>query len=327
MNFPMQVHSMLLPPLEGSPWSLDFLARYRYQLIGAVVLAVLMPGLVQTALDGVRPRTASADSLIVGTFVAVVFGAYALRQLTAFAVVQRDLYVLPVFIVAYGFLAAGFTVLQIDYSRLQLTGSFLAALAWFYFVLHVEKPVRRPRLLVLRGGDAEGLTEIDGADWLIATEPAEVPRGITGVVADLRGDLGIEWERFLAQCALQGLPVYHSKQVRESLTGHVAIEHLSENNLGALLPSSVYMRFKRVFDLAGVLIAAPLALPLAASTAVLIKLFDGGPVLFRQTRMGFRGKPFSIYKFRTMAVGAEEGQHFTELDDPRISRLGRVLRR
>jgi lipopolysaccharide/colanic/teichoic acid biosynthesis glycosyltransferase len=50
-------------------------------------------------------------------------------------------------------------------------------------------------------------------------------------------------------------------------------------------------------------------------------------VLFRQTRMGFRGKPFTIYKFRTMTVDAETGHRFTEENDPRISRLGRVLRR
>jgi lipopolysaccharide/colanic/teichoic acid biosynthesis glycosyltransferase len=137
-----------------------------------------------------------------------------------------------------------------------------------------------------------------------------------------------EWEKFLARCALTGLPLYHSKEIRESLTGHVAIEHLSENTLGTFLPSSVYMRFKRLLDLAGVLISAPVAVPVALLTALLVKLVDGGPVLFRQTRMGFRGQPFAIYKFRTMAVGAETaGRRFTEENDARISRLGRVLRR
>jgi lipopolysaccharide/colanic/teichoic acid biosynthesis glycosyltransferase len=43
--------------------------------------------------------------------------------------------------------------------------------------------------------------------------------------------------------------------------------------------------------------------------------------------MGFRGKPFTIYKFRTMAMNAEKGGRFTAPDDPRVTRLGRVLRR
>ena len=298
----------------------------RCQIIGAVLLAVLLPGLVRGGLGDQTP-IGSAETTAIGTFLAVLLGAYVLRRLTAFPGVQRYSYVLPAFLATFAVLMAVLFFLRIDYSRLQLAGSFLAALAWFYFVLHVERPIRRPRLLVLSGGDADGLMEIGGADWRIAASPADAPGDITGVVADLRSELGADWERFLAQCALQGLPVYHSKQVRESLTGHVAIEHLSENTLGSLLPSSVYMRFKRLVDLAGVVIAAPLALPLALVASLLIKHLDGGPVLFRQTRMGFRGKPFAIYKFRTMAVDAETGPQFTEEDDPRISRLGRVLRR
>jgi lipopolysaccharide/colanic/teichoic acid biosynthesis glycosyltransferase len=131
----------------------------------------------------------------------------------------------------------------------------------------------------------------------------------------------------LARCALQGLPVYHSKAVRESLTGHVAIEHLSENTLGSLLTFSVYLRVKRLVDVLGVLIAAPVAVPIALLAAILVKLEDGGPVVFRQTRMGFRGRTFTMLKFRTMGVDAETGRSFTEDDDPRITRIGRFLRR
>ena len=324
---PIQQPTLLLPAeRQRWRWSLDVLARNRCQLVGAVLIAVLLPALLRGGL-GEQAGIGSAETTTAGTFAAVLLGAYVLRRLTAFPGVERYSYVLPAFLATYGAMVAVFFFLRIDYSRLQLAGSFVSALLWFYFVLHVETPVRRPRLLVLRGGDADRLMELDGADWQIAGSPGDVPGGITGVVSDLRTDLGPDWERFLARCALQGLPVYHSKQVRESLTGHVAIEHLSENSLCSSVPSSIYMRFKRLFDLAGVVIAAPLAIPVALVAAILIKLMDGGPVLFRQTRMGFRGKPFTIYKFRTMAVDAEAGRRFTEENDPRISRLGRVLRR
>jgi lipopolysaccharide/colanic/teichoic acid biosynthesis glycosyltransferase len=324
---PIPQPTLLLPvQRQRARWSLDFLARNRYQLVGAGLIAVVLPALIHGEL-GAEARVGSAETTLIGTLVAVLLGAYVLRRLTGFPGVQRYSYVLPVFVAAYGAMIVVFFFLRLDYSRLQLAGSFLGAVIWFYFVLHVEKLVRRPRLLVLRGGNADALTQIEGPDWQIATSPGLLPRGITGVVADLHSNPSLKWERFLARCALQGLPVYHSKQVRESLTGCVAIEHLSENTLGSLLPSSVYMRFKRLVDLAGVVIAVPLALPLAGLTALLIKLLDGGPVLFRQTRMGFRGRPFAIYKFRTMAADAETGREFTEEDDPRISRLGRVLRR
>jgi lipopolysaccharide/colanic/teichoic acid biosynthesis glycosyltransferase len=309
---------------QQTRWSLDLLARNRYQLLGAAILAVLLPAF----LGGTGQRAGSSEATMIGSVVAVLLGAYVLRQLMAFPGVQRHACVFPVFLAAYGAIIVVLVVLQFDYSRLQLGASFLAAILWFHFVLHVERPVRRPRLLVLRGGNAEDLLDLDGADWLFASSPDDVPGDVTGVVADLRTEVEPEWEKFLARCALKGLPIYHSKEIRESLTGHVAIEHLSENTLGTCLPSSVYMRFKRLLDLAGVLISAPAALPIALSTALLVKLVDGGPVLFRQTRMGFRGQPFAIYKFRTMAVGADTaGLGFTEENDPRISRLGRVLRR
>ncbi|HUE45518.1 MAG TPA: sugar transferase [Aestuariivirgaceae bacterium] len=309
---------------QRTRWSLDLLARNRYQLIGVAIVAILLPAL----LSGAGQRAGTGEASVIASVLAVLLGAYMLRRLTAFPGVQRHAFVFPVFLAAYAAIVVAFAVLRLDYSRLQLGESFLAAVLWFHFVLHVERPVRRPRLLVLRGGNAEDLLDLDGADWMFASSPDDVPGEVTGVVADLRSALEPEWEKFLARCALNGLPLYHSKEIRESLTGYVAIEHLSENTLGTFLPSSLYMRFKRLLDLAGVLISAPVTLPVALLTALLVKLVDGGPVLFRQTRMGFRGQPFAIYKFRTMAVGAETaGLGFTEENDDRISRLGWVLRR
>jgi lipopolysaccharide/colanic/teichoic acid biosynthesis glycosyltransferase len=135
------------------------------------------------------------------------------------------------------------------------------------------------------------------------------------------------WEKLLVDSALQGLPVYHSKHVVESLTGRVEIEHLSENSLGSLLPSSVYLRFKRGVDVVGVVLALPLVLPVIAVLAILIKCDDGGPVFFTQSRMGYRGRVFEMIKLRTMRVGADRGQRFTEVDDPRVTRVGKMLRR
>ena len=67
--------------------------------------------------------------------------------------------------------------------------------------------------------------------------------------------------------------------------------------------------------------------PLLVALAVLVKL-DGGPVLYRGQRVGRHGKPFRIFKFRTMVVHAESlGASSTKHDDPRITRIGRLLRR
>lgn len=96
---------------------------------------------------------------------------------------------------------------------------------------------------------------------------------------------------------------------------------------------------KEAFDRIAAAAALVLAAPLLAAAAAAIRLSDGGPVLFRQTRVGRDGKAFTVYKFRTMVPDAErrraqlaelnehDGALFKIRDDPRITRLGRWLRR
>ena len=71
------------------------------------------------------------------------------------------------------------------------------------------------------------------------------------------------------------------------------------------------------------------ASPLLALAALAIKLEDGGPVLYRQTRVGQRGEDFELLKLRTMVVGAEQlgAGYAVDRGDPRITRVGRILRK
>ena len=85
----------------------------------------------------------------------------------------------------------------------------------------------------------------------------------------------------------------------------------------------------RPLDIAGAGVALALVSPLLGIVAVAIKLADGGPVLYRQVRVGKDGVDFELLKLRTMRVGAErEGAGYAvDRGDPRITRVGRVLRR
>jgi len=96
---------------------------------------------------------------------------------------------------------------------------------------------------------------------------------------------------------------------------------------------------KRVSDVTGTLLIMIIALPLMAVIALAMLLSEGGPVLFRQTRVGLHGALFTIFKLRTMDVDAEanlailagqneSGGHLFKIKrDPRINPLGRILRR
>lgn len=85
---------------------------------------------------------------------------------------------------------------------------------------------------------------------------------------------------------------------------------------------------KRAFDVIAAVAGLAFLAPLLATIAILVRLDSPGPSLFRQARTGRGGRPFMIYKFRTMAVmesGADARQAVP--DDPRITRIGRFLRR
>ena len=96
---------------------------------------------------------------------------------------------------------------------------------------------------------------------------------------------------------------------------------------------------KRMIDIVGATIGLLLFSPVLFVAALLLRLGEGAPVLFRQTRVGLHGRPFTIYKFRTMVRGAEEQleavRHLNErdrvtfkaTDDPRVTPVGRWLRK
>jgi exopolysaccharide biosynthesis polyprenyl glycosylphosphotransferase len=96
---------------------------------------------------------------------------------------------------------------------------------------------------------------------------------------------------------------------------------------------------KRFIDIAGAMLSLIVLSPVFLFTAIAIRVFDGPPVLFRQTRVGLHGRPFTIVKFRTMSLDAEDrfaevamlsntkGAAFKMTRDPRVTRLGRLLRK
>jgi lipopolysaccharide/colanic/teichoic acid biosynthesis glycosyltransferase len=97
---------------------------------------------------------------------------------------------------------------------------------------------------------------------------------------------------------------------------------------------------KRALDIAGALFLLLLASPILLMTALLIKIEDGGPVFFSQTRVGQCGREFKMYKVRSMCRNAEqrlaelldknshsEGITFKIINDPRITRVGKWLRK
>ena len=85
---------------------------------------------------------------------------------------------------------------------------------------------------------------------------------------------------------------------------------------------------KRAIDFTVALCLLVVSSPILAASALLVRISSPGPIFFRQTRLGLHERPFEIFKFRSMRVdAAQTGPAFTTAGDPRITRIGRLLRK
>jgi exopolysaccharide biosynthesis polyprenyl glycosylphosphotransferase len=156
-----------------------------------------------------------------------------------------------------------------------------------------------------------------------------LPMGTT-LAVDLRAVLSDEMARFVSSCNLAGYPMESLVNTYEEHTGRLAIVHLYEGwELTVPLSGRIpYVRFKRVLDTFLVMLVSPLVSVLCLLFALAIKLDSRGPIIFKQFRIGLEGRPFTLYKFRTMRAEAGEGEaRFARLGDDRLTRVGRLLRR
>ncbi|MGE0640013.1 MAG: sugar transferase [Thermoanaerobaculia bacterium] len=145
--------------------------------------------------------------------------------------------------------------------------------------------------------------------------------------------LALQEQGILTRFALQFFPHTRARVELEDLEG-VPLITFSTSPTGALA-----LAWKRITDILLSTLLLTVALPVVVGVAIAIRVTSSGAVLFRQKRCGLNGRPFTLYKFRTMVADAEERraevEHLNEMDgpvfkarnDPRVTRVGRLLRR
>ncbi|MEZ5935864.1 MAG: TIGR03013 family PEP-CTERM/XrtA system glycosyltransferase, partial [Alphaproteobacteria bacterium] len=189
------------------------------------------------------------------------------------------------------------------------------------------------------GSEVDQLREVDPRvpeDRIIATrlglcETAREQRVEEIVIAFDRPDESLP-ERALLDCRLKGISVIDSISFVERETGRLGLDTLS---LRWLVFSPGFRRgwlrasLKRLTDVAISTVMLVLLAPVMALTALAVRRDSPGPALFAQTRVGLGGKPFTMYKFRSMRQDAEgDGKaRWAQQNDDRITRLGRFLRK
>ncbi len=111
----------------------------------------------------------------------------------------------------------------------------------------------------------------------------------------------------------------------------------SAKDLTAQIHPSVTSKAKRLIDIAGALVGLTITAVVAVPVAIAVQFDNPGPIFYSQIRCGLRGKPFRIWKFRSMVTNADKLKHlvnneakggiFKNRNDPRVTRVGRFLRR
>ena len=301
----------------------------RWVLGLGIVLAVLLPEALHGFVEGwgrwFAAGTGPVEFSLVATVLSLVAAHVSLRRLGVLPLVDARTTIVPTLTASYSVVIVVFYAAGIPLEPYHFWTSFVLALAWYFAVSTYLGRHARP-LVGLVGVPVEWAGELPANVNWCAIEAPLLDAGVDAVVIDPHAGFDLEWSRFITSLVLDGVPVYHRAHLVEGLTGRTRFENDAENNFGALLPSLVYARLKRVFDLAALVPAALVAGPILMAAAIAIKIDSKGPVFFHQTRVGFRGRLFVCHKLRTMRSELD-GPSYTLENDSRITRLGRFLRK
>jgi len=308
-----------------------FVSRQRFNLLGALVAVALLPFLLRAIILPQDTFYAASINALWGNVLAVGIAFWVRISIETYPGNRSTHVILPSIVLAHATIITGFLLTRLPYDRLALVAGFAAHILWAYGLYVAVHRMIRYRIAIVPFGDVERLKAIDHVDWHEMKRPSlDDAVGCDGLVADFSAhDIPPQWEALLADAAVQGRMVYQVKQLQESLTGRVAIDHLSENSFGSLVPARAYFHFKSAADFVLAVAVLPVMLPVLAAIAIAIKLDSPGPVLFRQRRVGRAGVPFQMLKFRTMVHREANGdieEAITHDGDPRITRAGARLR-
>ena len=190
-------------------------------------------------------------------------------------------------------------------------------LVGFYALEKSQESVVSPSRIIARGSLEDTVRQLGVNEVIVA-------------VRQQRG--GVLPLRALLDCRLGGVLVTDLARYFERVHGQVPIESLKVSWLiyGEGFRQNFFRNLvKRAFDVTVSLALSVIAVPLIAVAAVLIAAEGGGPVLYRQQRVGYRGRTFTVFKLRSMSQDAEKDGKaaWAVVNDERITRVGRLIRR
>ncbi len=245
-------------------------------------------------------------------------------------------------------MALSFFFYESSYSRgviaLSAVLSTTMLILWRYFGWQLEQKLHSKRTVMLMGTAEECdhvynrlrlqpqlnlklkyiCTEIETSDWRKAAEDIDV----IILCPEMRHRYKVSVINYCYENGKTALLIPNTYEIFCTGAELDKIDDIPVLRPQSLYPSLEVRLLKRLLDIVLSGIGFICALPFMTVTAIAIKIFDPGPILYSQIRTGRKGKEFRVYKFRTMKVDAEKytGPMLAQENDPRITKLGKFLR-
>ena len=234
------------------------------------------------------------------------------------------------------FIPLGFALLQQPYSRAAVVWAYAATTLWLWWGYRRHVKHRALRLVHIDANVPAQLAaclsphtlDTQSVALILWNTHSDTPLpACDGVVLDRHVRLTDERTRLLGELKMQHLRLYSVEAVAELTSGRKMLPTAADS-LWEIDNDPGYDRAKRLLDVAAVLVLSPLWLPLMVGVALAVRFDSKGPALYSQPRVGRDGRVFTLWKFRSMVHGLQApGVHFAQAEDPRITRVGRLLRR
>lgn len=305
----------------------SFLIHSTTVLLGLFICASLITigSLVFTGLTLQAPQFLN---VLCGSLIGYLISSVTLHNLGRFPGNRPLSYMIPVLTVSLLSITAVIIFTRIDYSRSVLLLSLCVVPVVTYTEFKLRQHLQTGRYAVIPFGFYHELIRLNPSKFYALENPALTAPDTVGIIVDSNEQLPADWQQFIAAELSKDTPVMDSVAAYESISGKSPLHHYGELAGHELLPSQAYLTAKRLLESSLILVSAPITLPFIVIVAIAVKLESKGPAFFVQRRIGKGGREFSMYKIRSMRTDSEvNGAQFAGEDDPRITRIGKFIRK
>lgn len=236
-------------------------------------------------------------------------------------------------------------LLPVSYSLIMTVLQALAAFIWTVIASYIYKNIFAPRRLLVVHGErpVDDILQkfASRKDKYTVERCMNISEGIGAVCAEAteRYDAVVIWD-IDVQTRNEIMKFCYGKNIRVYIMPHISDVILKGSDMLNLFDTPIFLTreyvltmdqrfFKRIIDLVCAIILAVVASPIMLVTAITVKLYDGGPVLYKQVRVTRGNKEFKIMKFRSMRVDAEKDgvARLASKNDSRITPIGKFIRK